>query len=135
VAFAAECGFALEAVRKSEYLAKAAQNDLDSFKFAILSVASVGLSLNPVLQYAALIPRSPKKGAPAVVVFDPMYQGLIKLANDSGAIHDVNSAVVYESDTFEYELGTSAKLIHKPALHLSRKERGRQICVYCVAYT
>lgn len=42
------------------------------------------------------------------------YRGLIKLARRSGDIGTIEAEVVYERDTFEYELGLSPRLVHRP---------------------
>src|SRR5262245_60940582 len=54
IAWQAEAGFARQAILKDERLLQA---DPDSIKNAITNVAAVGLSLNPIKQHAAILPR------------------------------------------------------------------------------
>ena len=60
------------------------------------------------------------------------YQGLVKLAVQSGVVSDISSNVVYTSDLFDYEEGSNAFLKHKKFLG-ARKERGERLCVYAIA--
>lgn len=61
--------------------------------------------------------------------FQPMYQGLIKLAYNSGFVKSIAAEVVYENDEFSYELGTNQHLRHVPNLD---GDRGKRKCVWCV---
>lgn len=70
------------------------------------------------------------KGKPA---FIPMYQGLLKLAYESGKIRNITSDVVYENDLFEYfydEQGQHIK--HSPKVF---GDRGEVIGAYSAAIT
>lgn len=64
--------------------------------------------------------------------FWPMVNGIVKLVYNSGQVRSVNSAVVYEADHFEFELGSNQRLIHVPSEH---EERGRRRAVWCVIKT
>lgn len=59
----------------------------------------------------------------------PMYQGLLKKVRNSDQLASISANVVYENDTFEYELGDDERIVHKPALI----QRGEPIAVYAIA--
>lgn len=73
----------------------------DSLARAFLSVSSIGLSLNPILQYAAFIPTWNKDINAYECQLWPMYRGFIKLATDTGIIKAVKAENVYSADQFE----------------------------------
>ena len=60
--------------------------------------------------------------------FIPMYQGLIRLAFESGYVSKISAHVVYENDFFEYKLGLEEVLNHVPA----DGDRGKRKAVYAV---
>lgn len=89
---------------------------------AVLQSAMLGLEPNTPLQEAALIPftqtdkRHPNYGKKEVQ-FQPMYQGLMKLARQSGEIASWRVGVVYEKDEFEYEETLDGTVFrHKPII-------------------
>jgi phage RecT family recombinase len=98
--FSKECVFARQQLLKNSYTMSAAMSKPDALKGAILNVAAIGISLNPALAHAYLVPRAPKKGADAEVCLDVSFRGLVKLATDSGAISWCKAMLVYEGDTF-----------------------------------
>ncbi len=57
------------------------------------------------------------------------YRGMMELAYRSGKVAAISSRPVYENDHFEVELGTSEKIIHRPAIG----DRGSMVAVYAVA--
>lgn len=59
------------------------------------------------------------------------YQGIVTLLYRTAKIDGISANIVYENDTFEYEEGLDAKLIHKPTPF--GKEKGKAIGVYTVA--
>ena len=58
----------------------------------------------------------------------PMVAGVMKLVRNSGEISTWSVQAVYENDVFEFELGDTERILHKPAL----KNRGNIIAVYSV---
>lgn len=58
----------------------------------------------------------------------PTYKGLIKSLVRSGAVKAVHSGAVFENDTFDFELGDTPYIKHKPTL----KARGDIIASYCI---
>jgi len=126
VVFEVESMFAMQAISKNDFLAGTANKNLPSLRNAIINVASVGLSLNPVTQYAYLVPRDGQ------VCLDVSYKGLLKLATDSGSILWGRAELVYEKDTFRYR-GPAAIPEHEADVFAT--DRGVFIGVYCVAKT
>lgn len=90
------------------------------FKSAMVA-ANLGLMVDPVLGHAYLIPYS------NTVQCIPGYKGLIHLARQSGEIASLYAHEVYENDTFDMELGTNKRVLHKPLL---KGDRGELIGVY-----
>lgn len=104
---------------------KLAQCTPASFYGAMFQAAQLGLEPNSPTGQAYLIPYGDK------VTFQLGYKGLIALAYRSGEIRDISAHEVYANDHFEYELGLTPKLIHKPALI----NRGDVIAYYAVYHT
>lgn len=117
-----EAMFAMQAIEKSSELQKCPP---DSIRDAIINVASIGLSLSPAEKLAYLVPRD------RVAVLDISYQGLLKLATDSGAVVWAKVELVYEQDEFEY-LGMDRSPVHKISNPFVTT-RGPLIGAYCVA--
>lgn len=117
--------FAIQALQSSDYLAKIAMKNHVALQNAIVNIASVGISLNPVLKHAYLVPR---KGS---VCLDISYMGLLHLAQSSGVILWGQSKVVYANDTYQNN-GLS-----KEPTHLSNTfgDRGDPVGVYCTVKT
>lgn len=126
VVFEVESMFAMQALAKNDYLAGVATKNLPSLRNATINVASVGLSLNPVTQYAYLVPRD------GAICLDVSYKGLLKLATDCGSILWGRAELVYEKDTFRYR-GPSTPPEHEAEVFSD--DRGKFIGVYCVAKT
>lgn len=119
--FQREAGFAMQMLQANSYLATM---DPQSIKNCIVNVALTGLTLNPVLKLAYLVPRKGK------LVLDPSYMGLINVLVTSGAAKKIEADVVCENDVFDYEKGTSSYIKHKPAL----ADRGPIIAAYAIAH-
>lgn len=80
---------------------------------AVAEAAELGLSLNRNLKEADILPVWSKDGD--VAQLRPRYNGLMKLARQSGEIIDIYAHEVYEADHFKYELGLNKVLEHRPA--------------------
>lgn len=111
--FKKECSFALQHFNKNPYLNQATT---DSKLEAVLNVAQVGLSLNPVKKEAYLVPRKRKtdKGWIVECHLEPSHMGLMKLVTDTGSAMSIQSHVVYQGDEFSVSLGTSPDVKHLP---------------------
>jgi recombination protein RecT len=107
--FIKECSFALQHFGKNSYLDK---STMPSKLEAVMNVAMIGLTLNPVLKLAYLVPR--RKGSNVVCHLEPSYQGLVKLITDTGSAKTIYAHVVHEGDDFEVSFGTSTEIKHTP---------------------
>lgn len=117
--------FAMQMLTKNDYVFKCANANPRSVQLAMINVASTGLTLNPAMGYAYLVPRD------GGIVLDISFKGLIKIATDTGAIMWARAECVHESDQFTY---------HGPAAMPEIKadpfrERGEIIGAYCIAKT
>ena len=84
---------------------------------AIYNTALTGLTLNPVLKLAYLVPRAGE------CCLEPSYQGLIKLITDTGSATTVYSYPVYKGDHFKISLGTSIDIEHEPKFESEEIEK------------
>jgi len=122
VTWAEESQFAIQAIQKSDVLAKCHTHTVQN---SIINVAAIGLTLNPALGYAYLVPE---KGECNLKV---SFKGLLKIATDSGSIRWVKAEIVKANDKF----------IYRGACTLPEHEmnpfgdRGATVGVYCVAKT
>ena len=103
--FMREIGFAIQAVQANPYLSTLPQ---ESILQSVYNVALTGLSLNPVLKEAYLVPFKGK------CTLMPGYQGLIKIITDGGAVTNVSADIVYDKDEFEIIKGSEPQVIHRP---------------------
>lgn len=133
VRYQEEAGYALQIMRNSPYLQRCVPQTIED---AVINVAAIGLSLNPVLQHGFLIPR--RKGNHVVCCFDPGYRGLIKLATDGGLVTLVQAAAVYEEEerlgNFKITRGTNPMVIHNTDPLMKLEDMGKIIGAYCIAY-
>lgn len=106
-----ECNFAMQHFSKNDYLNKATT---ESKQQSVLNIAQIGLTLNPVLKLAYLVPRW--NGAKNAVEchLEPSYQGLVKLVTDTGSAKHIICNIVYEGDDFDYRTGTTTTINHVP---------------------
>lgn len=106
---------------------------------ACMKAASDGLILDG--REAALVIRNVKieakgkHGATAdkwekQAIYQPMVQGLMKLARNSGEISNIISHVVYTNDKFTYVLGDDERIEHAPAP--LDQDQGAAIAVYAI---
>ena len=123
VNFPKEAQYALQIILGSEYLQKCTT---ESIRNAVINVASVGLTLNPAMKLAYLVPRDGK------CCLDISYVGLIKIATDSGSILVAKAEIVRANDQFEYN-GLFALPTHKFNPFHTDEVRGDIVGVYSVA--
>lgn len=120
VRFESEGKFAVQIIMASEYLQKCSTM---SIRNAITNVASVGLTLNPAMKLAYLVPRDGQ------CCLDISYIGLKKLATDTGSVFDCAAEVVRVNDHFKYK-GPYAAPEHDFDPFASEEERGDVRGVY-----
>jgi recombination protein RecT len=92
--FEKEAAFAMQALAGSDYAIGIAIKNPQSVRDAVTNVAAIGISLNPALKQAYLVPRKDR------ICLDISYMGLIHLAIDTGSILWAQAGVVREHDTF-----------------------------------
>ena len=129
VNFKREASFAIQALKNNDYLMRVAYENPESLQFAVLNVAAIGLSLNPALKQAYLVPR--RVGGENRVVLDIPYLGLVHLACESGAIKWMQAQLVYSKDTFRF-LGVGERPHHE---FDAFGDRGDVVGVYSVSKT
>ncbi len=120
VRFESEGKFAVQIIMASEYLQKCSTM---SIRNAITNVASVGLTLNPAMKLAYLVPRDGQ------CCLDISYIGLKKLATDTGSVLDSAAEIVRENDHFKYK-GPYAAPEHEFDPFASEEQRGEVRGVY-----
>jgi recombination protein RecT len=118
--FAKEAQFAIQILSENDYLRKTTP---DSIRNAVVNVALCGVTLNPALKLAYLVPRKGK------CTLDISYMGMIELTLNSGLVKDINADVICVNDEFQAEKGTNQYLRHKAAM----KDRGEMIGAYAIA--
>ena len=92
-----------------------------------LEAAQLGLEFGPKA-HAYLVPYKEKGTGKKLCKLMPGYRGMIYAAKQSGETKELRAEAVYENDFFEYELGLSKSLSHRPALW----NRGALVAVYAV---
>ena len=97
---------ALSAVQR---VPKLLECDQKSFFSCIMACATLGLEPDGLLGQAYLVPFAGK----CQVI--PGYQGLMKLARQSGEIASIDAHPVRYGDTFEYRYGADLYIKHVPA--------------------
>lgn len=134
LAFNKELGFAVQILKNSDFLAGIALNDPTELQAALYNVALTGLSLNPTLRLAYLLPRTVKISGQYVkkICLEPSYMGLVKILTDAGSVRQVWAECVYEADSFEVMLGTQPSIRHIPNYNESRAD-DKIIAAYAVA--
>lgn len=128
--FLREVSFAVQHLHKSPYLQKATSQ---SILKAVMNLAQVGLTLNPISKFAALVPRWNKDLKQVECVLEPMYQGLTKLLTDSGAVKSLEAHVVYEGDEFVFDYASPDKIVKHVPYFLKGKVKGNIQAVYSKA--
>lgn len=123
--FNREAGFAIQILTNNPYLLKC---DPDSVKHAVVNVALTGLTLNPALKYAYLVPRKSKDGIKCIL--DLSYIGMIKILTDAGAVKNVDAGVIYSNDKYDFRRGSDPYFKHQPAL----SNRGEKVGAYAIAF-
>lgn len=124
-----EISFALQHINKNQKLRECTG---ESMLAAVVNIANIGLTLNPVAKEAYLIPRYNRLVNGMECVLEPGYIGLVKLLTDAGGIHSMTSNVVYENDQFSLNLADNREpVVHRP--ELIKSKRGKVIGCYALA--
>ena len=98
---------------------------------AVINVARTGITLNPILRLAYLIPRNSKEGTKCVLDFD--YKGLIKILKDNKCCKDVQALIVYEDEEFLESVSQIIPHRHTIKYAKTEEEQGKRkfAGVYC----
>lgn len=123
-----ECNFAAQAMLANPYLIECAQHYPDDFVNALKNVVLTGMTLNPTLKLAYLVPY---KGR---VALQASYMGKKSFAINTGLVLDVNSFLVYRGEQFEIEQGSNAHITHKPNPWGSKKKEDILGGYYVIKY-
>lgn len=111
----------------SEYFRKA---EPVSLLGACIQAAQLGLSVDPVLGEAWLIPRRNSKRNCISISFQLGYKGLLKLARRNANFLSAHAELVYDDDFFEYELGSEPRISHRKTM--GETPPGNIKCSYAV---
>lgn len=90
-----ELGFAAQLIQSSEMLQKCSPESIIN---AVINVARTGITLNPIMKLAHLVPRANK----CVLDFD--YKGLVKTLKDNNCIKHIDAYIVYEDEEFNQDV-------------------------------
>jgi len=114
---------ALTQFRKTPKLALCTQ---ESFFGALMDCAQLGLMPGPV----GHIYMIPYKDVVTLVIG---YKGILDLVMRSGKVETIYAGVVYEGDSFEYEMGAFPVLKHKPNMDAEPTDANIKF-IYAVAH-
>ena len=131
VTWAEESQFAIQALQKNPKLSGCIPATVQN---AVINVASVGLTLNPALGYAYLVPEAVKQADNNwrdECMLRVSFKGLLKIATDSGSIMLCKAEIVKDNDDFIY---TGAFSLPEHRMN-PFSDRGATVGVYCAAKT
>jgi recombination protein RecT len=134
VTWAEESQFAMQAINANPALAVCTPATIQA---AVINIAAIGLTLNPALGYAYLVPENVKRTVNGKDAWVPecmlrvSFKGLLKIATDSGSIAWARAEIVKANDVFTYR-GPCEKPSHEMNPF---GDRGATVGVYCVAKT
>ena len=124
--------FAVQQLMGNSFTQQIAAQNPTSLQLAMYQCAKVGLTLNPTLKLANLIPR--KIGGVQKIILDIQYQGLIQLAAQAGAISSCVPTLVYENEAANFVWnGEYTAPTHPRNVFASSAERGAVIGGYCTS--
>lgn len=124
-----ESQFAIQALQSNDFLANVARNNPTSIQNAVINLAAIGITLNPALKHAYLVPRKINKTM--AVCLDISYMGLLHVAQDSGSIRWGQAVIVRENDSFKLTgLGRLPEHSYSPF-----GDRGDIVGVFCTVKT
>lgn len=130
VEFQREVSFACQILAKNDYLAKAAPHTIQA---SVLNVAQIGLSLNPVMKLAYLVPRWNRATSSVECYLEPSYQGLVKLMTDTRSVVNIAAQLIWEGDDVVIDMASKEKVVsHKPYV-LTGRDKGKLMGVYSLA--
>lgn len=123
-----ECNFAAQAMLANPFLITCAQQHPDDFVNALKNVVLTGMTLNPTLKLAYLVPFKGK------VQMQSSYMGKKSFAINTGLVLDIEAYLVFKGDEFEIEQGTNAHITHKPNPWAAKTKENLQGGYYFIKY-
>lgn len=117
----AENNYAIQQLYKNKMATETATRNPVSVQNAILNLSSIGISLNPALKHAYLVPRD------GAICLDVSYMGLMHLAQEIGSIKWGQAKIVYSNDEYQNQ-GLDSQPTHK---YNAFGDRGEKVGVYC----
>lgn len=124
-----ESQFAIQALQANDFLANVARQNVASIKNAVVNLAAVGITLNPAMKHAYLVPRKVNKAM--AVCLDISYMGLMHIAQESGSIRWGQAVIVRATDEFKLTgLGNLPHHVYQPF-----GDRGDIVGVFCTVKT
>lgn len=118
----AEQNYAIQQLYKNDYAVKIAVSNPVSVQNAVRNIAAIGLTLNPALKYAYLVPRD------NMICLDVSYMGLMHLAQETGSVIWSQCKIVHANDTYTNK-GASVEPKHE---YSAFGDRGAIVGAYCV---
>lgn len=126
VSLAREITFAIQAMEANPYLLKT-----EGIEKVLTNIVLSGLSLNPVLKYAYLVPRKIKTVMTCCV--DPSYMGLCKILTDTGSVVGISATIVYEKEVFSLDIKQGMGGYAKHKAYMGFEKPGKPIACYSIA--
>lgn len=102
----------------------------ESIAMAAYHAASLGLSVNPNLGLAYLVPRWNGKTKKNECSFQISYRGHRNKVLETGYVQALEAYLVYDKDKFAYQLGSKPVIHHEPCLE---ENRGEVKLIYAIA--
>lgn len=122
VQWEAEANYAVQQLYKSDFAAKTAVRNPVSVQNAVRNIAAIGLTLNPALKYAYLVPRDGQ------ICLDVSYMGLMHLAQDTGSVVWAQCKLVHQNDNYTNRGAT----VEPEHTYSAFSDRGPILGAYCV---
>lgn len=113
--------FALMDFQKSPQLQKCSP---ESIYLALIACAQLGLEPGGIRQEAFIVPYG------TTATFQLGYRGILRLARETPGVSKVSANVVYARDDFDVDIGTDARVRHRPYL---AGDRGEIVGAYAFA--
>ena len=110
------------AVHGNTLLAEASYNNPQSFAASIIKAVSLELSVDPAMGEGYLVPVWDSKVRANVIGLWLGYKGLRKLALRDPDITACYADVVFDSDYFEWQTGTTHEVIHRRDITRTKPE-------------
>lgn len=111
-------------------IAQAIVQSPDSFLTAMMACVTLDLMPNTPEQDAHIIPYMNNRTGKMEIQYQTGYPGLLKLARRSGEIQTIDVELVFQGDTFDVELGTDRKIVHKPDFDVDRTDYSKMTHAY-----